>query len=71
MLTRLEKVEYLTSLGCEIKINRKLQKTGYIRTYIIEINGVHFTTSSSDQRVAGNTLDSLYWFHKLQEDKDE
>lgn len=69
MITRLEKADYLSNIGYEIKVHRKVQKSGYIRTYIDEIEGVCFTTASTDQAAAGRILDALYWQAKLQEGK--
>lgn len=71
MITKLEKAAYLNDHGYTVKQHRKLQKSGHIRVYIDEIDGVKFTTSSADQTTASRTLDALYWGCKLQEDKYE
>lgn len=66
-MTKLIKIEYLLLKGIKIKYHKKLQKTGYLRLYVDEIEGISFTTSSVDQGVATRTLEALYWSHKLQE----
>ena len=66
-MTKVAKIEYLALKGIEVKYHNKMQKTGYVRVYIDEIEGVRFTTSAADQGTASRTLDALYWSQKLQE----
>lgn len=67
MITKVEKIEYLEKKGVSILYHAKLQKSGYMRIYIDEINEIKFTTATADQTTASQTLDALYWSHKLQE----
>lgn len=67
MITKVDKIEYLEQKGVVILYHAKLQKSGYMRVYIDEIQGITFTTATSDQTTASQTLDALYWSHKLQE----
>lgn len=67
MITKVEKIEYLEKKGVSILYHAKLQKSGYMRVYIDEINEIKFTTATADQTTASQTLDALYWSHKLQE----
>lgn len=67
MITKVEKIEYLEKKGVSVLYHAKLQKSGYMRIYIDEINEIKFTTATADQTTASQTLDALYWSHKLQE----
>lgn len=67
MITKIDKIEYLEQKGVVIMYHAKLQKSGYRRVYVDEIEGIKFTTATSDQTTASQTLDALYWSHKLQE----
>ena len=69
MITKADKIEYLEQKGVVILYHAKLQKSGYMRVYIDEIQGIKFTTATADQTTASQTLDALYWSHKLQEAK--
>ena len=67
MITKVDKIEYLEQKGVVILYHAKLQKSGYMRVYIDEIEGIKFTTATGEQTTASQTLDALYWSHKLQE----
>ena len=67
MITKVDKIEYLEQKGVVILYHAKLQKSGYMRVYIDEIEGIQFTTATGEQTTASQTLDALYWSHKLQE----
>lgn len=67
MITKVDKIEYLEQKGVVISYHAKLQKSGYRRVYVDEIEGIKFTTATSDQTTASQTLDALYWSYKLQE----
>ena len=67
-MTKLTKIEYLTSNGTHIEYHRRMQKTGFSRLYIDKIEEVTFTTSTTDQSRASSMLDVVYWSAKLSED---